>query len=115
MIDSNNRAGRPAQVNVFKNRRRKSSKEPSSGLSPNGGQSPGIYLILLFTYVYLDNTSTPLGNYSPDETITTTNQNNGMDSTTNPMLNAALTAAANPTAVAAAFSTYGIPAGFPTK
>lgn len=56
-----------------------------------------------------------MGNYSPDETITTTNQNNGMDSTTNPMLNAALTAAANPTAVAAAFSTYGIPSGFPTK
>ncbi|KAI1719092.1 homeobox KN domain-containing protein [Ditylenchus destructor] len=53
MIDSNNRQGRVSQVNVFKNRRRK-----SSGNSP--GQSPDI--------------STPLGGYSPEDAAIATNQ-----------------------------------------
>jgi hypothetical protein len=48
MIDSNNRAGRSPQVNVFKNRRRKNSGSSPSGTPP-------------------DNTSTtPLGTYSPE-------------------------------------------------
>lgn len=46
-------------------------------------------------------------------TTAITTSTNGIDAT-NPMLNA-LNTATNSTAVAAAFSTYGIPTGFPSK
>lgn len=73
---------------------------------------------LLYIKKILDNISTPLENYSPDEMLSSTvgGHLNGISNgiigpnNTNPMLNVL-----SPSAVAAAFGSYAMPPGFPSK